>query len=172
MYAAAHEIGEALRKDFDDLTNWGELTHLVVRLMVAALLGGIIGYQRERVGKAAGLRTHMLVATGTAFFALAPQLAGMAFADLSRVLQGIITGIGFIGAGAILKLEESRRVEGLTTAAGIWFTAAIGIAAGIGRLGSAILATALGFIILGVLHRFESYIPTDGGETQDRNRRP
>jgi putative Mg2+ transporter-C (MgtC) family protein len=90
----------------------------------------------------------MLVALGSAFFVLIPFQAGMPLADLSRVLQGIITGIGFLGAGTILKREAKEQIQGLTTAAGLWFTAAVGCAAGMGREASAILGTVLALIIL------------------------
>jgi heat shock protein HtpX len=93
-------------------------------------------------------RTHMLVALGAAFFVLVPQQAGMLIADMSRVLQGVITGMGFLGAGAILKSSERGQIRGLTTAAGIWLTAAVGIAAGMGREASAILGALLAFVIL------------------------
>lgn len=144
----------ALVQDFADLSDPARLTHVAVRLLLAALLGGILGYQREKVGKAAGLRTHMLVAVGAALFVLVPQLDGMSLEDLSRVMQGVITGIGFLGAGTILKLAEDREIKGLTTAASIWLTAAIGIAVGLGRLGSALLAGLLALVILEVLIRF------------------
>ena len=87
-------------------------------VLLAALLGGLVGFQREQAGKAAGLRTHMLVALGAAFFVMIPYQAGMPLADLSRVLQGIITGVGFLGAGTILKRPAEEHIEGLTTAAG------------------------------------------------------
>src|SRR4051812_32382330 len=131
MGAWLQQIGDALREDFSDLPDAGHVTRIVVRLAVAAALGGALGYERARAGKPAGLRTHMLVALGAALFVLVPQQAGVAAADMTRVLQGLATGIGFLGAGAILKRGEG--VEGLTTAAGIWLTAAIGIAAGLGR---------------------------------------
>ena len=145
------QIGDALRADFSDLPDAGHVTHIVIRLAVAAVLGGVLGYERERAGKAAGMRTHMLVALGAALFVLVPQQAGVTAADMTRVLQGLAAGIGFLGAGTILKKGEE--VEGLTTAAGIWLTAAIGIAAGMGREASAVLSTALALIILAALPR-------------------
>ena len=99
--------------------NATQLIHVMVRLVAAALLGAIIGIQRERAGRPAGLRTHILVAFGTTLFVIACAGAGLASDALSRVIQGIATGIGFIGAGAILKLSEEREIQGLTTAAGI-----------------------------------------------------
>jgi putative Mg2+ transporter-C (MgtC) family protein len=95
----------------------------------------------------------MLVALGAAFFVLIPHQAGMLLPDMSRVLQGVIAGVGFLGAGTILKQNEQEQIHGLTTAAGLWLTAAVGIAAGLGREASAILATALAFIILSLMPR-------------------
>lgn len=137
---------------------WAELTyglpdarHLVqvlIRLVAATLLGAIVGFQRERAGKPAGLRTHILVALGTTVVVLACSGVGMSLDGLSRVIQGIVTGIGFIGAGSILKLSEERDIQGLTTAAGVWMTAAIGLAVGLGSLGVALLSTLFTVIIL------------------------
>jgi putative Mg2+ transporter-C (MgtC) family protein len=110
---------------------------VLIRLFAATRLAGIVGYERQTRGKSAGLRTRMLVAIGSAMFVLAPLEAGMAIADVSRVVQGVAAGIGFIGAGAILKLKSEKEIQGLTTAAGVWMTAAIGLAAGMGRLGLA-----------------------------------
>jgi putative Mg2+ transporter-C (MgtC) family protein len=153
MDALWREVWRGLQADFADLPGIAEVTQIVVRLLLAALLGGIVGYQRESVGKAAGLRTHMLVSLGAAFFVMIPAQAGMALADLSRVLQGVISGIGFLGAGTILKREREEQIEGLTTAAGLWLTAAVGSAAGMGREASAVLGTVLAFIILSLLPR-------------------
>ena len=114
------QIWETIQADFSDLPGVAQVTQMTVRLLLAALCGGMLGFERERAGKEAGLRTHMLVALGAAFFVLIPQQAGVTPGDMSRVLQGIITGIGFIGAGTILKLSEREEVRGLTTAAGIW----------------------------------------------------
>lgn len=137
------------------LPDAAQLTRVVFRLAVAALLGGIIGAQRERAGKDAGLRTHMLVSLGAALFIVAPIESGMSNEDLSRVIQGLVAGIGFLGAGAILKLADDRQVKGLTTAAGLWLTAAVGVAAGLGRWGSAMVGVALIWLILDVLARVE-----------------
>ena len=144
---------------------WSELSfgitdtrHLLIfalRLLASTVLGALIGYERQRAGKPAGLRTHLLVTMGTTVFVLASTGFGMTSDGLSRVIQGIVTGIGFIGAGAILKLNEQREVHGLTTAAGIWMSAAIGVSVGLGLLGLAILSTVLALIVLGVLVRFE-----------------
>ncbi len=95
----------------------------------------------------------MLVALGSAIFILASLEAGIDLTDLSRVIQGVAAGIGFIGAGAILKVTSEREIQGLTTAAGIWMTAAIGLAAGLGRLGLAAIGVALAWLILAIVTR-------------------
>ena len=135
-----------------------QMVSLVSRLLTAMILGALVGAQRESIGKPAGLRTHMLVAMGSALFVLAPLEAGMELDGISRVIQGIVTGIGFIGGGAILKLQEKREIEGLTTAAGIWMTAAIGIAAGLGRWGLALVSTVLTWITLSVIGKIETWM--------------
>ena len=122
--------------------------HVIIRLIAATLLGAAVGLQRELAGKPAGVRTHILVTLGTAVFVLACSGVGMSSDGLSRVIQGIVTGIGFIGAGSILKLNEERDIQGLTTAAGVWMTAAIGVAVGLGSLGVALLSTLFTLIIL------------------------
>ncbi len=141
------EISQALASEFD-LPDAGTTTVIVVRLLTAATLGGLLGMERESKGRAAGLKTHILVALGSALFVMAPLLAGIEPGDVTRVMQGIVSGIGFLGAGAIIKLERSERIEGLTTAAGIWMVAAIGMAAG---MGMEILALATTLIALGVV---------------------
>jgi putative Mg2+ transporter-C (MgtC) family protein len=88
-------------------------------------------------------------------FVLVPQQAGMSEEGISRVIQGLLAGIGFLGAGTILHLEGEHKIKGLTTAAGIWFTAGIGIAVGIGREATAVLSTLLALVIIGVLPRLE-----------------
>ena len=135
-----------------------DLARTGIRLLVAVLLGALLGYDRERQDSAAGLRTHMLVALGAALFVVAAQQSGMDSADLSRVLQGIVAGIGFLGAGAIIKLNEKEQIKGLTTAATIWATAAIGVAAGLGLAVTATAATLLALVILALLPRVERQI--------------
>ena len=130
------------------------LAVILIRVLAAMLLGAIVGLQRERVGKPAGLRTHMLVCIGTAVVVLACSAAGMSTDALSRVVQGIVTGIGFVGAGSILKLSQQREIKGLTTAAGLWMTAAIGVSVGLGAIGLAVIGTILMVIVLS-LERFE-----------------
>lgn len=128
-----------------------EFATVIVRLVAAAILGAIVGIQREQAGKPAGIRTHMLVSMGGALTVIASLEIGMNTDGISRVIQGLVTGIGFIGGGAILKLEKQHQIEGLTTAAGIWMTTAVGITAGLGRLGAAALGAVLTLVILGIL---------------------
>jgi putative Mg2+ transporter-C (MgtC) family protein len=133
------------------LPDTAQMLRVVARILVAAILGGVLGAERQRAGKAAGLRTHMLVAIGCALFVLFPTEAGMATADLSRVIQGVATGIGFIGAGTILKRSDAHEVQGLTTAANIWLTAAAGAAVGAGQLWLPVVAVLCAWVILAFL---------------------
>jgi putative Mg2+ transporter-C (MgtC) family protein len=135
-----------------------DLARVSARLVAAAVVGAIAGLERERVGKAAGLRTHMLVSLGSAMFVLVPLQVGMSSEGIARVIQGVAAGIGFIGGGAILKLTQDREVHGLTTAAGIWMTAAAGVAIGLGAIGLGLIAMVLTWIILAVLQRVETAI--------------
>lgn len=143
---------EELASSFPDTR---EAIRVAIRLLAALLAGGIIGYQRERAGKSAGLRTHMLVSLGTALFVIAAAESGMGQDAMSRVVQGLVTGIGFLGAGAILKIEDQGVIRGLTTAAGIWITAALGVAIGLGRLGTAAIGVLLAWLVLAALIRLE-----------------
>lgn len=137
---------------------WQELTNgipdstrlwtILIRVIAATLLGALLGFQRERAGKPAGLRTHILVSLGTAVVVLACAASGMDMDGQSRVIQGIVTGIGFIGAGSILKISEEKDIRGLTTAAGLWLTAAVGVACGLGTIGIALITSALALIVL------------------------
>ena len=135
-----------------------ETVRVVIRLLAALLAGGIIGLQRETSGKAAGLRTHILVCAGTTLFVLVAVGTDMQQDALSRVVQGLATGIGFLGAGAILKVESIHQIKGLTTAAGIWMTAAIGVTIGVGQLGTAVIGTALAWLVLAVLIKVDKRI--------------
>jgi putative Mg2+ transporter-C (MgtC) family protein len=132
---------------FHDVVDVNSVLMVVTRLVVAVILGGIVGFERQAEGKSAGIRTHMLVALGAALFAVAPLAGGMPFADFSRVVQGVATGIGFLGAGAILKAGE-QHIHGLTTAASIWLTAAAGLSVGAGYLIPGVVAILLGWIVL------------------------
>ena len=140
------------------ISDWIQLQRVLIRLVAAIAVGAVIGFQRERAGKSAGLRTHMLVAMGSALFVLEGERSMMSMSDLSRVIQGLATGIGFIGAGAILKESAERKIEGLTTASGIWMTAAAGAAAGLGRVGLALLSIVLAWVILAIVGAIEPRI--------------
>jgi putative Mg2+ transporter-C (MgtC) family protein len=148
------EIWTTVRLEFSDIGNAEDLTRICLRLSVALLLGALLGYERESVGAAAGLRTHMLVALGSALFMVIPHQAGMRIEDMSRVMQGVTAGIGFLGAGAIIKMKDES-VKGLTTAAGIWLTAAVGVAAGMGLEATAVVSAAFGWIVLSLLRRMQ-----------------
>ena len=141
-------IQATILNEFSDLIEVEYTTRVSVRLLLAAILGGLLGYERETHGKAAGLRTHMLVAIGSALFVLVPELSGAEHDAMSRVIQGVIAGIGFLGAGTSLKGHRETEVQGLTTAAGIWLTAAIGITVGLGQEATAVLGTLLALFVL------------------------
>lgn len=143
-------VGQTLAEEFA-LPEPATATLIAARLLSAIVLGGVLGLEREAKGRAAGLRTHILVCTGSALFVMAPLLAGVSEADVTRVIQGVVSGIGFLGAGAILKLDGSQRVQGLTTAAGIWATAAIGMAVGMGMHLLALASTLAALLVISVL---------------------
>src|SRR3990167_3247240 len=132
-------------------------------LLIAAVLGGLIGFERERSGKVAGLRTHSLVSLGAALlslisiriFELYPSVNGQFGFDY-HLIANIIVGIGFIGAGTILKREN--KVEGTTTAASLWVVASIGIATGLGMYSAAITATVIVYVVLAGLWLVEKYL--------------
>jgi len=135
----------------------GEL-YLVTRLVIAALLGGLVGFERERSHKMAGLRTHMLVCVGAAMFTVISVegflgWVGNSAFDPSRIISNIVVGIGFIGAGAILR--RNSRVEGITTAASLWTVAAIGIAVGLGFYGLALYGAVIVYFILYLVRQLE-----------------
>lgn len=157
---AVYSPGESLSNVYAISPNdWLGLT---VRLSIALLVGAIIGLEREIKDKPAGLRTHMLVSLGSALFVLVPILSGVTDnhpEDLTRIIQGVIGGIGFVGAGVILHESQSssqeKRVRGLTTAAAIWVSAALGTAAGCGLWQTSLIATTLTFVVLRVVKRLE-----------------
>jgi putative Mg2+ transporter-C (MgtC) family protein len=168
----SHDILAALAREFGDVHDLAEGAVLLSRMLVATVLSGLIGLERERQEAPAGFRTHMLVGLGSALFVLVPLQAGVSPADLTRVVQGVVSGIGFLGAGAILKESRGMQVRGLTTAASIFATAAIGVTAGMGKAMTAILATVLVLVILALLRRLERWMgwenqmPGAGGGTQ------
>jgi putative Mg2+ transporter-C (MgtC) family protein len=156
---------------FEELTgglpDWDELARSVIRLVAAMILGAIIGYERESAGKAAGLRTHILVAMGSALFIISSAAAEIPLNELSRVVQGVATSIGFIGAGAILKRRDAQEIEGLTTAAGIYMTAAAGVAVGLGQLGLAALSVILTWVVLSLLGFVSARISNENASAAD-----
>lgn len=124
---------------------------IIIRLGAAAILGGIVGFERDLHHKVAGLRTHALVALGSALFMIVSiqvfeQYKGMTQVDPSRIAAQVVTGVGFLGAGSIIR--ASGGIKGLTTAAGIWSASAIGLASGLGYFEAAFIAT---IILLAVL---------------------
>jgi putative Mg2+ transporter-C (MgtC) family protein len=138
------------------------LLDIVVRLSLALLVGAVIGFEREIRHKPAGLRTHMLVSFGSAILVLIPIQLGQAEASadaLSRVIQGIAAGVGFLGGGEILHQSQQEsgqvRVRGLTSAAAIWVSAALGIAAGCGLLPLSLIGALMALFVLVVLKRLE-----------------
>jgi len=122
------------------------LLEMILRVLLAAALGAAIGFERERHGKAAGLRDHMLISVGAALFTIASLFGFGAGADPARIAAGIVAGVGFIGAGVIFRGGEG--VAGITTAASIWVAAAIGLASGAGLYLISVVVTA---ITMGIL---------------------
>lgn len=148
-----------------DVPDLSEVLQLLLRLALAGLCGGLLGHERESTGQSAGLRTHMLVALGSAIFVLTLTDSGASSTDIARVVQGVAAGVGFVGAGAIIKAREHSQVKGLTTAASIWLTAALGVAVGAGRLWLPIVGAAFAWVILSTLQRYERRLkspPEDG----------
>ncbi|SFP85853.1 putative Mg2+ transporter-C (MgtC) family protein [Variovorax sp. PDC80] len=168
------EVLDTIAAEFSDVGDLAQLTRILVRLLLAALLGFVLGFEREQQGKAAGVRTHMLVAIGSAMFVLVPQQTGIVPADMSRVIQGLVAGVGFLCAGTILKQgKDEHHVQGLTTAAGLWMTAAIGMACGLGREATAVISALLALVVLQFVPRLVSLIervigPPKGEEAPGR----
>ncbi|WP_398494686.1 MgtC/SapB family protein [Variovorax sp.] len=168
------EVLDTIAAEFSDVGDLAQLTRILVRLLLASLLGFVLGFEREQQGKAAGVRTHMLVAIGSAMFVLVPQQTGIVPADMSRVIQGLVAGVGFLCAGTILKQgKDEHHVQGLTTAAGLWMTAAIGMACGLGREATAVISALLALVVLQFVPRLVSLIervigPPKGEEAPGR----
>lgn len=125
----------------------GTEVEMILRFLLAAALGAVIGYQRERAKKQAGLRTHVLICSGAALFTIVSIYGFGATGDTARVAAGVVAGVGFLGAGAIIRGGEGI-VAGLTTAATIWAVAGIGLAAGAGLYLLSAVATVLILIVL------------------------
>lgn len=132
-----------------------ELADYLVRVGGGTLFGAVLGLEREMTGKAAGLRTHAMVGLGAALFTVL-SMDAFAFGDPARVAAQIVSGIGFLGAGAIFR--AGPLVKGLTTAAGLWAAAAIGMAAGTGQMRLATLATVIAALVLTVLRQFDTLL--------------
>ncbi len=143
--------------------HWNQDLAVAVQFLIAAVLSGIVGWEREIQGRSAGLRTHMLVGAGaTLFVGVAgmvmntfPQQPPLLRFDPTRIIQGVILGIGFLGAGIIFVDRSERRIRGLTTAASIWATTGIGLTVGLGRYLLAALVAVLVFVILHTMRRVE-----------------
>src|SRR3989338_5709653 len=139
---------------------------MITRLLMAALLGGLVGFERERSGKVAGLRTHTLVSVGAALlsiisiklFQIFPSINGVAGFDY-HLIANIVVGIGFIGAGTILRRDN--RIEGTTTAASLWVVSAIGMASGFGFYQEAVATAVVVYIVLAGLWLVEKYLTRD-----------
>ncbi|HEX2078446.1 MAG TPA: MgtC/SapB family protein [Longimicrobium sp.] len=141
-------------------TNELAWVEILLRLGAATLIGCALGLNRELAGKPAGMRTHALVALGTALV----TLTGMVLAgqdgefdsnSVSRVIQGIVAGIGFLGGGTILKSDSGEQISGLTTAASLWVVACLGIACGVGLWAMALVALGLALLVLTLGERLE-----------------
>lgn len=142
-----------------NLWEWPSFEDDLLRLGVATLLGGAIGLEREWHGHWAGFRTHIMVAIGSAIFVIAgTAVHGQNIDGPSRVIQGVASGIGFLGAGTILKLGERMEIKGLTTASSIWLAAALGIASGLAEYSLATAAAAISLFVLGVLGPIEKIL--------------
>ena len=160
-------------------TNWGQSGEVLIRIAAAAFMGAVLGVNRELRDKPAGLKTHALVALAAALVTvtgihLSTTGGATDTAAATRAVQGIITGIGFLGAGVIMQREGSNDVFGLTTAATIWIAASLGIAAGAGEIVTALFATALSMLVLllgerleGLLRRFQHSRGDRDGTTSD-----
>jgi putative Mg2+ transporter-C (MgtC) family protein len=143
-----------------ELTKGASLAEVAIRLVVAVVVGGVLGWDRQRSEKPAGMRTHMLVSLGSASFTLlgfevGAHLSppGAAAFDPTRVLQGVVGGIGFLGAGAIIR--SNGHVSGITTAASVWVAGALGAAAGVGAYVLALGTTTLAFVVLAFVTKLE-----------------
>jgi len=158
-----------MEESFADVLTQGVPPQLMtVRLLLATVLGGLFGWERESRDKPAGLRTHMLVSIGSATFTLLGFETGAALTDRfgasgldpTRIVQGIVGGLGFLGAGSIIKSRQADDVRGLTTAASVWFTGALGVACGMGAYLLALISAGLGLLVLTVLGHMSKRNPS------------
>ncbi|UBF29458.1 MgtC/SapB family protein [Kovacikia minuta CCNUW1] len=151
--------------------NPSDWLNITLRLILAAVVGGVIGWNRQIKGKAAGLRTHMLVSLGSALFVLIPLLGNPSDGNaISRAIQGVATGIGFLGAGEIIqrssKSSNNPKVKGLTSAASIWVTAALGMLTACGLWQVSLVGTVLTLLILSGAKWLERFIPSSQDEEE------
>jgi putative Mg2+ transporter-C (MgtC) family protein len=152
------------------LSDWLDLG---LRLLLAISAGGAIGWNRQKRGKAAGLRTHMLVSLGAALFILVPLQMGNSFSSdaVGRTIQGVATGVGFLGAGEIVQRSRHHSdrpaITGLTSAAAIWVTAALGIASAFGFWHLVLLGTLLSLLILSGARWLERFIPVQADDEEE-----
>lgn len=133
----------------------------LIRLVLAFVMGSVIGFERERKRGSAGLRTHILVCVGSALIMLTSLYVFHSYQDKAsidpgRIAAGVVTGVGFLGAGTIIRSAEG--IKGLTTAASVWVSASIGLAVGCGYISAALITTALVYLALSFLKRFEKEI--------------
>lgn len=157
------------------MTNISDL-QILGEMVLAALLGGAIGWEREIAGKSAGIRTHMLVALASSLFAslvmlsveVYPTIPGMRF-DPTRAIEAVATGIGFLGGGIIFVSRHEDKVRGLTTAASVWSTAAVGLAIGMQRYLIGVGTTVLIYLILRGMAQFERIQPGKGRLVNEKN---
>jgi putative Mg2+ transporter-C (MgtC) family protein len=134
------------------MSDWVEILENLAAMGTAVILGGLVGLERELRHQWAGMRTHMIVSLGAALFVLAMiSYPNAQSGDVGRVIQGLVAGIGFLGAGTILKMTEKSEVKGLTTAASIWLAAAVGVACGLKEYPLAVSAVGIALIVLEVL---------------------
>jgi len=155
MAAWLEQFWTGIVGNFGDLSDGTAAGVVVGRVLLAAALGGALGYERERRGKPDGMRTHAVIALAAALFVLIPHRCGATTADLTRVVQGLAAGVGFLGAGAILKPSSDGAIHGLTSAASVYFTTAIGVGAGLGQGMSATVGTAIVLVILTFFPRIQ-----------------
>ncbi len=161
--------------DFFDLNSLQADLGIVLRLLIAMVLTGFLGWERESAGKAAGIRTHLLVGIGTVLFVALGDLFIMRYQHLGeimrsdpiRIVEAVVTGISFLGAGTIFLSKDKGRIEGLTTAASILATAAVGMIVGLEKYFLAIVSTLIIFCVLRLLMFIEVKHRT--GETQNQS---
>jgi putative Mg2+ transporter-C (MgtC) family protein len=164
-----------LRASVEVVNSWDIDAELIVRLLGAALLGGVVGAERESSGQPAGLRTHIAVALGAALFGAVSTLGFQEFdqarartvlqADVTRVASNVAVGVGFLGAGVIFR--QGDNVRNLTTAASLWVVAAIGLAAGVGNMSIAAIGTITLVVSLVLLRPVRTFIRKRSGQAED-----